>query len=324
MHSVEVTRLTRIFKRDDGSQVKALDDVSLEVERGEIFGLLGPNGAGKTTLIRILATLLLPTSGKAFVEGHDVVREAAKVREIINVVSGGERAGYGIMTVRENLWYYTQLYGYGWKEGWRRVDELVELLEMEDYANVRLNKLSTGMMQKYNLARGLVNDPKVLFLDEPTLGLDVEAARYIRSLIRKLVKERPDRTVFLTTHYMAEAEQLCDRVAIIHEGRIIAVETPDRLKKMVSRDIVYRIDIKGLHGEIAELIRRKGLARVAACKSDIAAGFTMLKVVLEDEDSISGIVDYLSGMGCPVLLVARVEPTLEDVFLRLVGGKLVE
>lgn len=322
MHSIEVISLSREFKRDDGKLVKALDGVDLTVRRGEIFGLLGPNGAGKTTLIRILATLLLPTSGSAFVEGYDVVKEDAKVREIINVVSGGERAGYGITTVRENLWYFTQLYGYGWRDGWRRVDELVELLEIEEYANVRLNKLSTGMIQKYNLARGLVNDPRILFLDEPTLGLDVEAARYIRALIKKLVKERPDRTIFLTTHYMAEAEELCDRIAIIHEGRVVAIGTSEQLKKLVSKDVVYKIDVKGLHEKLAGVVKEKGLAKVATCTSDIAAGITALRVVLDDEDEISKVVNFLSKAGYAILSVSRVEPTLEDVFLKLVGARL--
>jgi len=324
MHSVKTINLSRVFKRDDGSIVHALDGVTLSVNRGEIFGLLGPNGAGKTTLIRILSTLLLPTSGEAYVEGYDVVREASKVREIINVVSGGERAGYGIMTVRENLWYYTQLYGYSGREGWRKVDELVELLGMEEFANVRLNRLSTGMIQKYNLARGLVNDPKVLFLDEPTLGLDVEVARYIRGLIKRLIAERPDRTIFLTTHYMAEAEELCNRIAIIHRGKIIALGASDELKKLVSQEVVYRVEVKGLHSKLVDEILERKLAVTASWKSDIVSGVTVLRLVFRDEGDAGRAIEWLVKSGFTVTSAHRVEPTLEDVFLKLVGVRLHE
>jgi len=324
MHSVETIALSRVFKRDGGLLVKALDNVSLAVRRGEIFGLLGPNGAGKTTLIRILATLLLPSSGEAYVEGYDVVKEAGKVRELINVVSGGERSGYGIMTVRENLWYYTQLYGFSRREGWRRVDELVKLLGMEEFATVRLNRLSTGMIQKYNLARGLINDPRVLFLDEPTLGLDVEVARYIRGLIKRLIKDDSERTIFLTTHYMAEAEELCDRIAVIHKGRIIALGNPKELKALVSRQVVYKVEVKGLHNELEREIREAGLVSAVSLRSDIVSGITVLRLVFRSEEEASRTIEWLISKGYTVLSASRAEPTLEDVFLKLVGARLVE
>ena len=321
-YAVETIDLTRVFKRGK-STIKALDNVNISIRKGEIFGLLGPNGAGKTTLIRILATLLLPTSGEAYVNGYDVIKEPDKVREIINIVSGGERAGYGILTVRENLWYYSQLYGYGLREGWKKVDELINLLDMKDFANVRLNRLSTGMIQKYNLARGLINDPKILFLDEPTLGLDVEVARYIRKIIKNLVREKPDKTILLTTHYMAEAEQLCDRIAIIHKGRIIAEGTSDDLKHMVSKEKIFKVEVRGIVGAL-DYIRKINGVKALTYKGDIVTGVTSIRLVLSDNDLISKIVEALNEKRFKVLSVVKVEPTLEDVFLKLVGARLVE
>ncbi|OYT63045.1 MAG: hypothetical protein B6U69_00025 [Thermofilum sp. ex4484_15] len=324
MYSIETIELSRTFKRNKGRLIYALRDVNIKVRKGEIFGLLGPNGAGKTTLIRILATLLLPTSGKAYVLGYDVVGEANKVREVINVVSGGERSGYGIMTVKENLWYFTQLYGLSRRDGWRKVRELIELLGMEDFADIRLNRLSTGMIQKYNLARGLINDPKVLFLDEPTLGLDVEVAKYIRRLIRKLIKEDPERTIFLTTHYMAEAEELCDRIAIIHKGRIVALGSPEQLKKMICDELVYKLEVKGIYSKLGERLKEAGFSKAVSSKSDITTGLTSLRMVLSSEEEAEEVVKWLIGSGYKVISISKVEPSLEDVFLKLVGGKLSE
>ena len=321
MHpAISTIHLHRVFKRG-GSLVTALEDVTLQMGGGKVYGLLGPNGAGKTTLIRILTTLLLPTSGEAYVDGYNVVEEPSKVREIINLVSGEGRAGYGLLTVRENLWYYTQLYGLGWREGWRRVDELIETFGMNEYADIKLNKLSHGMIQKYNLARGLINDPKILFLDEPTLGLDVENARDIRSMIKSWVKEG-GRTVLLTTHYMAEAEELCNHIYIINKGKIIADGTPQDLKSMVSKEKVFRIEILGIHRNIVEEIRRLEGIISAIEKGDIVKGFTSLRLVVSEEDTVSSVVSFLSKRGLKVSLVVRDEPTLEDVFLKLVGRGL--
>jgi len=181
--AIETRGLCRVYKAKPDSVI-ALDGIDLDVASGEFFGLLGPNGAGKTTLIKILTTLLLPSAGTARVAGFDIVRETSRIRRIMNMVSGGEQSGYGILTVREQLWMFSQFYGLGRREGWRRVDELSELLGIGDLSRQRIASLSTGQRQKLNLARGLLNDPWILFLDEPTLGLDVGAARDVRGHLR--------------------------------------------------------------------------------------------------------------------------------------------
>ncbi|MCJ7507282.1 MAG: ABC transporter ATP-binding protein, partial [candidate division Zixibacteria bacterium] len=184
-YAVETLNLNRTFKlkKEKGKKlnlVTALDDVNLTIGRGELFGVLGPNGAGKTTLIKILATLLLPSSGTALVNGVDVVKHPEEVRKYINMVSGGEHSGYGILTVQETLWMFAQFYGIPTKVALKRIEGLAKILDMEKFMKTKIGKLSSGMRQKLNVMRGFVCDPKILFLDEPTLGLDVQISREVR------------------------------------------------------------------------------------------------------------------------------------------------
>ena len=320
--AIETINLVRVFSSPRGD-FRALDDVSISVPNGIIYGLLGPNGAGKTTLIRILATLLLPTSGDAYVGGYHVVKEAGKVREIINLVSGGERPGYGILTVRENLMYYGQVYGLTWREARSKIDELDGLLGLSEFLDKRLNRISTGMMQKYALARGLINDPEILFLDEPTLGLDVNNARAIRKVIKRLVETGRIRTILLTSHYMAEVEELCDYVSIIDRGRIIASGTPDDLRRMVEKEIIYDVDIR-----LRDVDRLKFLPRLDSVightiKTRQLSGEARIRMILSSED-IGTIIRRFEDMGIHVLRVRRSEPSLEDVFLKLVGKGITD
>lgn len=272
MYSVEVENLTRLYRQKkkrfrtglfskkekvksplpEGRETWALDGISLEVREGELFGLLGPNGAGKTTLIKILTTLLLPTSGRALVAGFDVTREAYHIRERISMVAGGENSGYGILNVQENLWMFSQFYGVPNRVARPRITELLGVVGLADDAKTKIHALSTGMRQKMNFARGFVSDPSIPFLDEPTLGLDVNASRDIRAFIKSWVR-KPGKTVVLTTHYMAEADELCDRVAIINRGKILACDTPANLKKTVQRDVVFHIDLAGSFDRIEAL-----------------------------------------------------------------------
>jgi ABC-2 type transport system ATP-binding protein len=318
--AVETESLTRVFnpkKKKEGKSVTALDSVDLRIERGELFGLLGPNGAGKTTLLKILSTLLLPTSGKAYVAGFDVEKDFQEVRKRINMVSGGEISGYGLLTVRENLWMFTQFYGMKSAVAFKQIDTMLELFGMVDKKNEKVRTLSTGMRQKMNVIRGFVTDPDILFLDEPTLGLDVNASRVIRDYIVEWVEKKPDKTVLLTTHYMAEADQLCDRIAIIDDGKILACDSPDTLKRLVKTSTMLKIDVTLLNNK-SVLGKIPGVEKFTYT-DDPASNLTSLKFVLQDESAVSDIVSEIVHSGAKILALRKTEPTLEDVFIKMVG-----
>ncbi|MFY9606686.1 MAG: ATP-binding cassette domain-containing protein [Thermoplasmata archaeon] len=318
--AVETKSLTRVFnpkKKKEGKSVTALDRVDLRIENGELFGLLGPNGAGKTTLLKILSTLLLPTSGKAYVAGFDVEKDFQEVRKRINMVSGGEISGYGLLTVKENLWMFTQFYGMKSAVAFKRIDEMLDLFGMADKKDEKVRTLSTGMRQKMNVIRGFVTDPDILFLDEPTLGLDVNASRVIRDYIVEWVEKKSDKTVLLTTHYMAEADQLCDRIAIIDDGKILACDTPDNLKKLVKTSTMLKIDVTLLNNKgVLDMI--PGVEKFTYT-DDPVSNMTSLKFVLRDESAVSDIVSEIVHSGAKILGLRKTEPTLEDVFIKMVG-----
>jgi ABC-2 type transport system ATP-binding protein len=319
MDAVRVEGLTRVFKVNRGNRgTVALDDVNLHIKEGELFGLLGPNGAGKTTLIKILATLLLPSSGSAEVLGSDVEREAQRIRPLINMVAGGEVSGYGLLTVRENLWMFSQFYGIPGKEARARIDDLLARFELTEHADSKVRTLSTGEKQKMNVIRGFVTDPRLIFLDEPTLGLDVNSSRAIRSFVSDWVLSGDRRTVLLTTHYMAEAEELCDRVAIIDKGRILACDTPYNLKRSLDRLISYEIETSALERS-EEIGAIPGVRGIAA--ESLEQGLR-LRVQVEEEAAISDIVSMIVGRGAKILSMSKRESTLEDVFINLVGRGL--
>ncbi len=261
--AVETQSLGRIYKihgntkeRNIRKELIALQDVNLQVKQGELFGLLGPNGAGKTTLIKILTTLLAPNSGRARVADFDVAKEPGKVRPLINMVSGGESSGYGLLTVRENLWMFSQFYGLPSRQSYERIDALLKLVGLEDRIHTKSSDLSTGLRQKMNIVRGFLTDPQVLFLDEPTLGLDVGASRDVRNLIRNWLDQDKTRTLLLTTHYMVEADELCDRVAIINHGRVLAFDTPSALKQSLQREALFEITVSSMNGLDASTLER--------------------------------------------------------------------
>ena len=324
--AIEARDLRRVYKAKP-APVTALDGVDLEVPAGELFGLLGPNGAGKTTLIKILTTLLLPTSGTARVAGLDVVTETSRIRRIMNMVAGGEQSGYGILTVREQLWMFSQFYGLGTREGWSRTDELLDLVGLGEQRLQRVSSLSTGQRQKLNLARGLVNDPWVLFLDEPTLGLDVSAARDVREHFRRWRAAVPGRTALLTTHYMAEADELCDRVAIVDRGKILALGTPAELKRRVQKESLFRIEVDHLPGGAAGLAILPGVLSALQSAGEPGApgsdGVTV-SLALAEDGALAGVVAALANAGARLRGLAKSEPTLEDVFVELVGRGLDE
>ena len=326
-YAIKTQKLGRIYKirggkKSEPKQLIALQDVDLAVERGELFGLLGPNGAGKTTLIKILTTLLAPSSGNAKVAGYDVVKQPDKVREHINMVSGGESSGYGLLTVRENLWMFSQFYGIPSKEANQRIKELLAVIGLSDRMNTKSSDLSTGLRQKMNIVRGFMTDPQVLFLDEPTLGLDVGASREVRTFIRDWVDQNPSRTLLLTTHYMVEADQLCDRVAIINKGRVLACDTPSNLKHNLQQNVIYRMEINSLND--VEVSKFEDLPGVCSATEFPRDGFTIIEFIITKDDAISSIVNLLTVSDIHILNLQKREPTLEDVFVDLVGRSMEE
>ena len=308
-------------EESESREFVALDQVALEVRPGELFGLLGPNGAGKTTLIKILTTLLAPSAGTARVDGLDVVAEADLIRPRINMVSGGESSGYGILNVRENLWLFARIYGVPTAVAQERIDKMLGVVGLSDKATSRISHLSTGQRQKMNFCRGFITDPKILFLDEPTLGLDVTSARAIRLFVKEWMKERPDRTLLLTTHYMAEADELCDRLAIIDKGKVLACDTPANLKRQVQKYPLYALSLApGVNGwEAVEKL--PGVHQSTATTTPTTVE---LKVSLLDEPAIGAVVQSLVTAGGRILTMKKVEPTLEDVFIELVGHGLAD
>ncbi len=324
IHTEALTRVYKIRggKKSDPKELVALKDVNIQVPRSEMFGLLGPNGAGKTTLIKVLTTLLAPTSGRASVAGFDVTKDPHEIRARINMVSGGESSGYGLLTVRENLWMFSQFYGIPSKEANRRIKELLEVVGLGDRLNTKSSDLSSGLRQKMNIVRGFMTDPEVLFLDEPTLGLDVGAARDVRRFILDWMDASMDRTILLTTHYMVEAEQLCDRVAIINEGRVLACDTPAALKHQLQEAAIFQLQVSPLDGTPPETFEHiRGVRHFTYNPQD---GFATLEFILEEEDVLAAVVNQLTAHDIHLKNLEKREPSLEDVFVHLVGMSMEE
>ena len=318
--AVETKALRRVY-RSRSQEVVALDGIDLQVHRGERFGVLGPNGAGKTTLIKILVTLLLPSSGEAFVDGLDVVRRFRELRHRIAMVSGGENVGFGMLKVKEQLWMFSQFYGMPSAPSKRRIDELLERLGLSEAADRRVSALSSGMRQKMNLIRGLITNPRILFLDEPTVALDVGAARDVRDEVRRWMAEDPSRTVILTTHYMMEADELCDRVAIVNRGRIVAEGTPAELKQQVQQNAIVDLQLSP-GGRLLDALRAvDGVAAASVLEQD---GTDRFSLQLSNDAALGGVMRAVEGSGRQIQGVQKREPTLEDAFVKLVGRGMAE
>jgi ABC-2 type transport system ATP-binding protein len=324
--AIETEDLGRTYRvRQRGAPVRelvALRSVDLHVPQGELFGLLGPNGAGKTTLIKILTTLLAPTSGRASVAGYDVALAPRSVRPRINLVSGGETSGYGLLTVRENLWMFSQFYGLSSRDANRRIAELLAVMRMSDRIHTKSSELSTGLRQKMNIVRGFLTDPEVLFLDEPTLGLDVGSSRDVRAFVRRWMSDHGARTLLLTTHHMAEADDLCDRVAIINGGRVLACDTPAQLKRRLQKEATFRLETTALNsGGIDTVAILPGVRHASFTPGD---GRDTIDLVLAEERVIGAVINTLEQRGVGLIALTKREATLEDVFVDLVGRSMAE
>jgi ABC-2 type transport system ATP-binding protein len=315
---IECKDLVRIYRSSDRFLKKkretlAVNNISFEVRHGELFGMLGPNGAGKTTTIKMMTTLLLPTSGQIKVLGHDVAKDPFAVRKRIGLVLGGERGLYTRVTARQNLRYFADLYAVPMNIREKRINDLLERVDLKERADTRVEDYSRGMKQRLHLAKGLINDPEVIFLDEPTIGLDPEAALDARRMIKELVGE--GKTLLLTTHYMYEADELCDRIAVINKGKIVALDTPKGLKSLVKDLCIIEVEGFGITDKDTEMLR--SLPGVKAVSATMNEDKQVLRVqVVEASEMLTPVANKL-GEG-KVIGVRVKEPTLEDAYLWLV------
>lgn len=311
MDAIRVKNLTKKF-----DHVVAVDDISFTVETGELFGLLGPNGAGKTTTINMLSTLLKPTSGQGEVAGFDISKYKNEVRRSIGVVFQ-DPALEVKLTGRENLDFHAMMYGIKKEKRKERVREVLELVELTDKEKVRVEKYSGGMKRRLEIARGLIQRPKVLFLDEPTLGLDTQTRRRIWDYIKKLNKESRV-TIILTTHYMEEADFLCDRVAIIDYGKFVASDSPERLKDVLGGDVVT-LEVEGDIDVLVERIQELDWIKTVT-KHNHNLSLTMEK----GERRIPELINIANRTGVDITCVHLRKPSLEDVFLHFTGRTIRE
>lgn len=311
MSTIIVKELTKKF-----GEFTAVDSVSFSVEPGELFGLLGPNGAGKTTIINMLTTLLLPTAGDAEIAGHDLRRNPHEIRNNIGIIFQDPSLDIGL-TGRENLEFHAMMYNIRSDERNKRIREVLDVVGLADRADILVEYYSGGMKRRLEIARGLIHYPKVLFLDEPTLGLDAQTRRSIWEHIRKLNRNYGT-CVILTTHYMEEADFLCDRIAIIDHGKIIALDTPSGLKNRLRGDCVS-LTVEGRVELIAAALGEKEWVR------EIVPNGKTLDVILSDYGkNIPSIFQTAGNLGIGISSINFSKPSLEDVFLRLTGSIIRE
>ncbi len=322
MNAIEISHLRRVFKSKIGTfkrttkEVVAVDDISFDLGQGELFGLLGPNGAGKTTTVKMLTTLLIPTSGTATILGFDVVKKAFEVRKHIGFIFGGERGLYWRLSGIDNLRYFASLYHLDPDETKKRIPYLLEVVGLKDRGNEKVQGYSRGMMQRLHVARTLLHNPEVLFLDEPTIGLDPVGAREFRQVIRDLQSE--NKTILLTTHYMFEADQLCQRVAVINQGRIIALDSPAGLKQHVQDLSVIEVETFGAPEDVLAGLRALPFVESLSVEDHDQRQMLLIQSP-RGAEAVPDVMNALNGLRVGRVVVR--EPTLEDAYVRLVGGQ---
>ena len=294
---------------------EALKGVDLQVQEGEIFGILGPNGAGKTTLLSILSTLLLPDRGTFQILGMDGLREGHKIRGKVNISSGNANFLWSL-TVEENLHFYGMLYGLSGKERARKVEALISLLDLKEHQKIPFDELSTGMKQRLSIAKSLLNDPAVLFLDEPTVGLDPSVSIRIREQIRSIQKKK-GMTVLLTTHNMKEAEFFCDRIAFLKSGEILQVGSAQALKRLVRIGDLIRVEF---HGKLSE----DGLQHADGVINYAISNSLCEILVDEGEKRLGALIAMISREGADIRKVTLRQTDLEDVFVEFAKEREVE
>jgi ABC-2 type transport system ATP-binding protein len=310
-YPVPLARLKQFFRLKTQTPVEALRDVSFDVREGEVFGLIGRNGAGKTTLAKVIATLVQPTEGAVTVRGFDSVRDEERVRAQIGLASAEERSFYWRLTVEQNLIFFARLYGLGSRQAARRIDELLAQFDLEELRRRRFGELSTGNKQRLAVARALLSAPPVLLLDEPTRSLDPVAAARMRSLIGSLAHSSPPVTVLLTSHNLAEIEELCERVAVISGGHIGAIDTPQNLRARHKQRARVRLSLRAVSAERARRILSDALRQAEVSEE---AGVTIVVFTREDGDaSLDRALRLLLDDGAQVLDCETERGTLLDV-----------
>ncbi|MDQ1281359.1 MAG: type transport system ATP-binding protein [Thermoproteota archaeon] len=309
---IEVKTLTKAFK-----DFVAVDGVSFDVKKGEIFGLLGPNGAGKSTILRVLSTLTRPTKGTATIGGYDIVKQGNEVRKLIGIVSE-KMIMYNRLTAKENLFFFGNLFNISKDVLTKRTDELLDLVQLTKWKNAQVGTFSTGMRQRMNVIRALLNMPQVLFLDEPTLGLDPQSSVEIRDFIKKLNQEN-NTSIIITTHTMVDADLLCDRIGIMDHGKIVALDTSPNLKKLISGadTKILKMEIGNLSLDIIEAIRACGCVDSVSQEDD-----THLRTIVHGDEAFDSVVDTIRGKNGKINAMENLQPTLEDVFLHITGHEV--
>jgi ABC-2 type transport system ATP-binding protein len=309
---IEIKNLTKTF-----GKFTAVDDITFNVKKGEIFGLLGPNGAGKSTTLRMLSTLARPTKGTATIGGYDTVKNDMEVRKLIGIVSE-KMIIYNRLTAKENLWFFGNLFNIPKDALNKRIDELLELVNLTKFKNAQVGTFSTGMRQRMNVIRALLNTPKVLFLDEPTLGLDPQSSVEIREFIKKLNREQGT-TVIVTTHMMVDADLMCDRIAIVDHGKIIALDTSTNLKKILSGadTMIIKLEIANMTPELIDSIRKIDCVDTVTQENS-----NSLHIIVHGEEAFDSIVDNVRRRNGKITSMANLQPTLEDVFLHITGHEV--
>lgn len=312
MDAIVLDHLTKTF-----GSLKAVDSVSICINKGELFGLLGPNGAGKTTIINMLITLLRPTSGTAAIDGYDLSSDPDRIRRSIGIVFQDPSLDKDL-TGRENLDFHAMMYGMPADIRTQRITEVLEVVDLADKADMLVEHYSGGMKRRLEIARGLVHNPRILFLDEPTLGLDAQTRRKIWEYIRNL-NRKYGITIVLTTHYMEEADHLCDRIAIIDHGAIIALDTPANLKSALMGDRIIIEADEGLIETIAGIIREfPGVSEI------VQDGTTISLTIAEAERYLPRIIAQISSRGVELRSATVRKPSLEEVFIKYTGARIRE
>ncbi|MGA2914053.1 MAG: ATP-binding cassette domain-containing protein [Methanoregula sp.] len=312
---IRIDHLTKIF-REKNRSVTAVDNVTFEVRRGEIFGLLGPNGAGKSTLIRVLTTLLRPTNGTACVDTFDIIRDPEKIRSIIGVCPQNSTLDVEL-TAYDNLEFYGKLVNVDDSVLDKRIWELLDMTELSDRAHMKVQTFSGGMRRKLEIVRAFIHHPLILFLDEPTIGLDPEARHEVWQQISKLNEEKT--TIILTTHYMDEAEKLCDRIAFVDKGRLIALDILENLKQLIPAGDLIEIGFDSIDEGMLPVLRQNTLINAVEVKDQ--------KLIISAKNGsklLPEIVGVFEKFSTPMTSISIRSPSLEDIFIHLTGKKLDE